>query len=197
MGLELEYTDGQTPIDEDEKVGLRIKTISTKEELNEFEQQNIESAIEWTFLNTFPVEQILTENFVQTLHKRMFGNVWKWGGKFRMTNKNLGVEWFHIRIHLRQLLEDCNYWIVNQSFTEDEIAIRFKHRLVSIHLFPNGNGRHSRLMADLLIKALGKAEFTWGSQNLTPDGDIRNAYIHAIRCADAGDYEPLLKFART
>jgi Fic-DOC domain mobile mystery protein B len=197
MGLELEYTDGQPPIDEEEKVGLRIKTISTKEELNEFEQQNIELAIEWTLLNTFPVEQILTENFVQTLHKRMFGNVWKWGGKFRTTNKNLGVEWFHIRIHLRQLLEDCNYWIVNQSFTEDEIAIRFKHRLVSIHLFPNGNGRHSRLMADLLIKALGKTEFTWGSQNLTPDGDIRSAYIYAIRCADAGDYEPLLKFART
>ncbi len=197
MGLELNYIEGQTPIDEDEKIGLRIKAIATQEELNEFEQQNIELAVEWALLRIFKVEQILTESFIKNVHKRMFGNVWKWGGKFRNTNKNLGVIWFEIPMQLRQLLEDCKYWIDNHIFTEDEIAIRFKHRLVSIHLFPNGNGRHSRLMADILIKALGKEAFTWGSQNLTPDGDIRRQYIHAIRCADVGDCEPLLKFART
>lgn len=197
MGLELEYIEGQPPIDEEEKTGLRIKTIATQGELNEFEQQNIELAIEWTLLNTFTVDEILTEAFIKTVHKKMFGNVWKWGGQFRTTNKNLGVPWFEIRIHLRQLLDDCKYWIDHNIFSEDEIAIRFKHRLVSIHVFPNGNGRHSRLMADLLVQALGKEEFTWGSQNLTPDGDIRRKYIFAIQCADAGDCEPLLKFART
>jgi len=195
MGLELEYIDGQTPIDEEEKTGLRIKTISTQEELNELEQQNIELAIEWTLLNKFKVQQILTEAFLQAVHKKMFGNVWKWAGKLRVTNKNLGVDRLQIRMYLRQLLEDCKYWIENHTFTEEEIAIRFKHRLVSIHLFPNGNGRHSRLMADLLIKALGKEEFTWGSRNLTFDGDIRRQYINAIRDADAGNYEPLLKFS--
>lgn len=197
MGLELNYIEGQTPINEEEKTGLRIKAIATQAELNEFEQQNIELAVEWALLRTFTVGQILTESFIKKVHKRMFGNVWKWGGRFRNTNKNLGVVWFEIPIQLRQLLEDCKYWIDNQTFTQDEIAIRFKHRLVSIHLFPNGNGRHSRLMADILIKALGKEAFTWGSQNLTPDGDIRRQYIQAIRCADAGDCELLLKFART
>jgi Fic-DOC domain mobile mystery protein B len=197
MGLNLEYTEGQTPIDAEEQLGLRIKTIVTQAELNEFEQQNIELAIEWTLQNRFTVDQILTETFLQKSHKKMFGNVWKWAGKFRTTNKNLGVDRLQIRLHLRQLLEDCKYWIANHTFTEDEIAIRFKHRLVSIHLFSNGNGRHSRLIADLLIKALGKEEFTWGSNDLTPDGDIRRSYINAIRNADAGDCESLLKFART
>jgi len=200
MGLDLKYIEGQTPIDEDEKEGLLIKTITTKQELDEHEQQNIEKAVEWTMKKkNLKYSEILTEAYVKQLHYRMLSDVWKWAGSFRKTNKNIGVEWHQISIDLKNLLDDCSYWIQKNNFPEDEIAIRFKHRLVSIHPFPNGNGRHSRLLADVLIhNGLGKDIFTWGGGNqLTKAGDIRSAYISALRDADRGNYVPLLNFART
>ena len=200
MGLDLKYIDGQTPIDEDEKEGLLIKTISTKQELDEHEQQNIEQAVEWTMKKkNFQYSEILTEAFVKQLHYRMLADVWKWAGSFRKTNKNIGVEWHQISIDLKNLLDDCSYWIQKNNFPDDEIAIRFKHRLVSIHPFQNGNGRHSRLLADVLIhNGLGKDIFTWGGGNqLTRTGDIRSEYISSLKEADRGNYIPLLNFART
>jgi Fic-DOC domain mobile mystery protein B len=200
MGLELQYIEGQTPIDQEEKEGLLIKTITTKQELDEHEQQNIEKAVEWTMKKkNLKYSEILTESFVKQLHYRMFSDVWKWAGSFRKTNKNLGVEWHQISIDLKNLLDDCNYWIQNNTFSGDEIAIRFKHLLVSIHPFPNGNGRHSRLMADVLIhNRPGKEVFTWGGGNqLVKASDIRSAYISALRDADRGNYDPLINFART
>jgi Fic-DOC domain mobile mystery protein B len=151
MGLNLNYIEGQTPIDEDEKEGLKISTISTIAELNEFEQLNIEKAFEWILRRKPAADKILTEEFVKELHKRMFGDVWKWAGAFRNSNKNIGVDKYQIGTKLRDLLEDCKYWIEHKTYNEDEIAIRFSHRIVSIHPFPNGNGRHSRLIADCLI----------------------------------------------
>ncbi|MCK7532446.1 MAG: mobile mystery protein B [Marinilabiliales bacterium] len=144
MGLKLEYIEGQTPLDEDEKEGLMIKTISTRGELDEFEQKNIEQAVEWTMKNKFTREQILTEEFLLPVHKKMFAEVWRWAGTKRKSNKNIGVDKYQISIELKTLLEDCNYWIDNKTFKPDEIAIKFSHRLVKIHVFPNGNGRHSR-----------------------------------------------------
>ena len=198
MGLDLDYTGGQTLIDEDEKAGLRIPTITTRGDLDEFEQQNIESAIQWTMSRGFSAAEILTEEFVRRLHKRMFGNVWSWGGEFRRTNKNIGVDKFQIRIELRHLLNDARYWIEHGTYPEDEIAVRFKHRLVAIHCFANGNGRHSRLMADVLIgKGFRRSVFTWGSALLSQAGEPRSAYLQALRCADAGDIAPLVAFARS
>jgi len=200
MGLNLKYIEGQTPIDEDEKEGLLIKTITSKQELDEHEQQNIEKAVEWTMKKkNLKYPEILTEAYVKQLHYSMFSDVWKWAGSFRKTNKNIGVEWHQISVDLKNLLDDCNYWIQNSNFSEDEIVIRFKHRLVSIHPFPNGNGRHSRLLADVLIhNGLGKEIFTWGGgDQLTTASVIRSAYISALRDADRGNYIPLLNFART
>jgi Fic-DOC domain mobile mystery protein B len=145
MGLELEYTKGQTPIDEEEKAGLKIKSISTMGELDEFEQQNIEEAIQWTLKISPDAETVLSEAFINRVHKQMFGNVWDWAGTYRLSNKNMGVDYYHIRQELRTVLDDCKYWIKHEVFPPDEIAIRFKHALVSIHFYPNGNGRHSRL----------------------------------------------------
>lgn len=197
MGLILEYSPGQTPLDEDEIHGLLIPTITTHGELDEFEQQNIEQAIEWTLKKSFKTETILTEAFICDLHKRMYGEVWKWAGQFRNTEKNIGVNYWKIGIELKKLFDDTHYWIENEVFTADEIAIRFKHRLVSIHCFPNGNGRHSRLMADVIIDKIYKQRvFSWGAANLIQQGQARATYIQALQAADKGTYQPLLEFAR-
>ncbi len=197
MGLDIDANDGQTPLDEDEKEDLLIPTISTRGELDEFEQQNIEQAVQWTMQRTFKLEDVLTELFVKEVHRRMYSGVWRWAGKFRKTNKNLGVDKRDIGIELKKLLDDCCFWIDHKTYPEEEIVIRFKHTLVSIHCFTNGNGRHSRLMADILIeKVFMKPLFTWGAVNLMKQGEARSAYLKAIRAADAGDYNPLLVFAR-
>lgn len=117
----------------------------TKGELNEFEQLNIEKALVWTLQLKLDVDQILNERFIKTFHKKMFGDVWKWAGRFRQSEKNIGVHWFEIGLELKKLRDDTKYWIENNTFSPEEIAIRFKHRIVSIHCFSYGNGRHSRL----------------------------------------------------
>ncbi len=198
MGLDLEFIDGQTPLDDDEKEGLLIKTIATRGELDEFEQQNIEQAIAWTLNRSFRKEAILTEDFIRSVHKRMYSNVWKWAGNFRKTDKNIGIDKWQIPTALRSLLDDTKYWMDNNTFKPDEIAVRFKHRIVSIHCFANGNGRHSRLMADIIIEKVFKQPvFTWGAANLVKQGDTRAVYLIAVKAADAGDINPLVKFARS
>lgn len=200
MGLELSFDAGQTPLDEEEKEGLRIASLTTKAELDELEQRNIEQAVRWTIerRRKFDVGDILAEQFIMALHKRMFGDVWKWAGSFRSTDKNLGVSKYYIGTELRKLLDDAAFWIENNSFPDDEIAIRFKHRIVSIHCFANGNGRHSRLMADIIAEKLfGAPVFSWGAINLSAAGEARSKYLAALRDADKGDYKTLILFARS
>jgi Fic-DOC domain mobile mystery protein B len=197
MGLELEYINGQTPLEEDERAGLKIQTITTRKELDEFEQFNIQKAVEWSLSRKLKINTILTEKFIKDLHKRMFFEVWEWAGEFRKSNKNIGVDKFLIGIELKNLIDDCNYWITNKTFSKDEIAVRFSHRIVKIHLFSNGNGRHSRLIADILInRGLEEEIFSWGSTNLTNKSEARFRYLDALRNADNNEYSLLLKFAR-
>lgn len=197
MGLDLDYTNGQTPLDEDEKDGLLIPTITTRGELDEFEQLGVEKTNEWLLTKKFTITKILSEEFVRELHKRMFGDIWKWAGYYRKTNKNIGVDKFLIVMELKKLLDDCNYWIEKKVFSEDEIAVRLSHRMVLIHPFANGNGRHSRMLADILIsKGFRRPYFTWGSINLTIKGEARTKYLAALRAADQNDYKPLIEFAR-
>jgi len=198
MGIKLEYLDGQTPIDENEKDGLLQKSITTQGELNEHEQLNIEKAIEWIIQNNFNQETILSEGFIKKVHEEMFDKVWEWAGKFRKSEKNIGVEWIKIGVELKYLFDDTKYWIKNKTFFPDEIAIRFKHRLVNIHCFPNGNGRHSRLMADIIIESIFKKSiFTWNHSSMVKADESRKKYIEAIKKADKGDIIPLIKFARS
>ena len=198
MGLTLNYIDGQTPLDEEEKEGLLIPTIATRGELDEFEQQNIEQAIQWTLSRSFKPEKVFTEEFIRMVHKRMYADVWAWAGEFRKTNKNIGIDKWQIPSALRCLLDDTHYWYENNTYPPDEIALRFKHRIVSIHCFPNGNGRHSRLMADIIIEKLYKEPvFSWGAANLSSEGDAREAYLKAVKAADRGDYSLLLAFGRS
>ena len=198
MGLDINYINGQTPLDEDEKEGLLIKSITTRGELDEFEQQNIEKAMLWLKSKKFNAEEILSEKFVRELHRRMYAGVWKWAGEFRRTDKNIGTDKHHISTALKQLLDDCLYWIQHHSFPDEEIATRLKHRIVQIHCFANGNGRHSRLIADVIMeKSFRLPSFTWGAANLAKHDDPRTTYIKALKKADAGDYSELLSFAKS
>jgi Fic-DOC domain mobile mystery protein B len=197
MGLDLEYRPGQTPLDEEEKEGLQILTISTKGELDEFEQKNIEQAIQWTIGRKFKAETIISESFIKKMHSRMYAEVWSWAGSFRKSNKIIGVDRWQISTEVQKLLEDTFFWIENKSFPEDEIAIRFKHRIVRIHCFPNGNGRHSRLMGDLVAeKIFNRPPFAWGRRGLPAD-ELRTEYLKALGKADKGHFIDLIQFART
>lgn len=198
MGLELDYVFGQTPLDEDEKDALLIDSIVTRGELDEFEQLNIEEAVAWSLGQNIKIEELFTEYFIKHVHKKMFGNVWEWAGKFRKTDKNIGVDKNQITIELKKLLDDTRHWIEHDTYEPDEITIRFRHRLVSIHCFPNGNGRHSRLLADMIVeKIFGREVFSWGAHDLAPAGSTRKKYIDALRAADKGDYTLLIAFSRS
>lgn len=195
MALNWEFTGGATPLDEDEKLGLITDWVITRSQLNEVEQYNIEKAEQWALsLNRRPAD-LLGEVFVKRLHKEMYKEVWKWAGKFRTTEKNIGVDPIRIPVELRQLLDDVRYWVAHATYEADELAIRLKHRIVSIHCFPNGNGRHSRLLADVLASSLGRPLFTWGANMEMPD--VRERYLNALRKADHGDMVPLITFSRS
>jgi Fic-DOC domain mobile mystery protein B len=188
-------TDGATPLDPDESEGLIPTHVTTREELNRLEQENIVDAMQW--LETARPKDILSEAFLRKLHQRMFGRVWKWAGRFRASDKNIGVSRERIGVELRNLCEDTKAQIEHVSYPADEIACRFHHRLVWIHPFPNGNGRHARLITDLLLKkVLQRPPFTWGGMRSIAEGDIRASYLDALRAADRGDFSRLAEFVR-
>ena len=189
-----EDIDSSTPLTEEELEQLIPSYITWQHELNEAEQANILEAGEWAFLRK---RDVLSERFLDNLHDRMFRRVWRWAGKHRQSNKNLGIDAYRIPTELRQLVEDCCYWVDNDTYEPDEMATRFHHRLVCIHAYANGNGRHARLATDLLLVALGRKPFSWGRVNLVDAGETRNSYIAALRAADNHDIEPLLDFVRT
>lgn len=192
----IEQTEGATPLDPNEIEGLRIKYITTRSELDRWEQENIQDALAW--LDRRRKTNILTESFIGQLHEKMFGKVWQWAGEFRKTDKNIGVSWMKIPTELRMLLDDVKFWIENSTYAADEIAYRFHHKLVWIHPFPNGNGRHARMMTDLILEEiLNKESFTWGSQLLTNPGEPRRKYIEALKKADKQNYTDLATFVRS
>lgn len=194
--MDFKYPEGATPLDADEVQGLRLTHITTRKELDIWEQQNIQKGIDWAFGGR--EKDILSELVIRKLHRQMFGDVWKWAGEFRKTNKNIGVFSERIGIELRKLCDDVAYWIENSSYGKAEIAFLFHHRLVAIHPFSNGNGRHARVITDLLLeKQLDSARFSWGGETLNDSGECRERYIAALRAADKGDYTLLAEFVRS
>jgi Fic-DOC domain mobile mystery protein B len=187
--------EANTPLTTEEREQLIPTYITERAELNEAEQVNIAQANSW--LSRTRSKDVLDDAFIRELHARMFGDVWKWAGRYRTTARNIGIDAYRIPTEVRQLVDDTRYWVEHQTYPPDEIAIRFSHRLVSIHPFPNGNGRISRLAADTLAMELGQARFTWGRNNLVDAGATRGAYIAALQAADAGDISPMLTFARS
>lgn len=190
------FPPGASPLDPDEAKGLIPSHITKKSELDLLEQANILDAYDWAFRKKH--KNILGEDFLFMLHKRMFQNVWKWAGNIRNSEKNIGVPVFQIRVDLKNLIENIKTWIEFNSYPPEEIAVRFHHRLVFIHPFPNGNGRHSRLATDiLLVQIFGLERFTWGSKNLGEVSEVRKTYIKALKEADAGNYASLMDFVKS
>lgn len=187
--------DAGTELSPEEREGLIPSYITLRSELNDAEQSNIEEGTDWAERSRR--KNVLDERFLKALHKRMYGNVWKWAGTYRSTGKNIGVDAYRIGTDLNQLIDDVRFQIENKSYAADEIAARFHHRLVQIHCYPNGNGRHARVATDLLLKQLGRDPFSWGSENLVDPGETRERYIAALHAADKHDIGPLLEFVRS
>ena len=190
-----EEPEGATPLANDEMDGLIPSWIQSRADLNAAEERNILQALAWTMRQRN--RAYLTDPFIRTLHRRMFGEVWKWAGTLRRRETNIGVDPHHIPVAVAQLFGDVGYWLENATYEPDEIAVRLHHRLVAIHPFPNGNGRHTRLLADLVVQQSGRPPFSWGGTNLGSSGDVRTIYLQALRAADTHDIGPLLAFART
>jgi Fic-DOC domain mobile mystery protein B len=183
-----------TPLTDEEKRGLIPAHITYRHELNEAEQENIARAQDWALDR--PRDPV-SEKFIKDLHRRMLGDVWRWAGEFRTSERNLGIPFYEIPVALRQLVDETKAWIEYKAYAPDEIAVRFHHRLVQIHAFPNGNGRHARLMADLLVMRLGGERFSWGRASLQDAGAVRKRHITALQAADNHDTGPLMAFARS
>lgn len=189
--------DGTTPLETDELAGLKFKHVSTRGELDQLEQAGITEGLKWLAKQKNP--DVLSEAFVLELHRHLFGSVWKWAGTFRRTEKNIGIDPVQVVIQLRQLLDDAKYWIEHDTYPPKELAARFHHKLVYIHPFPNGNGRHARIMADaVLTKLLNEPAIDWaGGYRLEAMNERRNQYIAALRAADGHDFNALVAFVGT
>jgi len=184
-----------TPLTADERAGLRPTWITTRADLNVAEQDNIDKGAAWAFRARKP--DLLSVDFVLQLHKRMFGDVWDWAGEYRRTERNIGIAPYRIGADTSTLMDDATYWTAHETYEPTELSVRLHHRLVYIHPFPNGNGRHARMMADLLLRKLGAAPLSWGGGSLIDLSDLRRAYVEALRAADRQDYDALIAFARS
>jgi Fic-DOC domain mobile mystery protein B len=186
--------EGSTPLSPQDQRGLRQSWITTRNDLNAAEQANILTGRAWALRSR---TDLTAETYLMRLHKRMFGDVWAWAGKFRTRETNIGALPHEIPTRLRQFLDDVAYWLAHDTYRPDELAARFHHGLVLIHPFTNGNGRHTRLAADLMCRQLQQEPFTWGRNSLDSAGETRQAYLAALRSADRHDLAPLLAFMRS
>jgi Fic-DOC domain mobile mystery protein B len=181
--------EGATPLGPDEAEDLIPSHIRTRGELNVWEQENILVAASWILRTRVAA---LDEVTIKELHRRMFSETWRWSGRFRTSDKPIGIHWPQIPVAVRNFVEDGRLWLQERVFSPDEAAIRLHHRLVHIHPFPNGNGRHARLWCDLLLSQIGRPPIDWGGEKLDTVGEQRKAYIRALLKADDGSIQPLL-----
>jgi Fic-DOC domain mobile mystery protein B len=189
---------GATPLTAEDLEGLIPHFVATRADLNQVEFENIDKAVPWAMRQARRgPETVLSYAFMLTLHRRMFGDVWRWAGTHRRRETNIGVAPHLVAAESQMRLDDVLFWHAGSVFPTDELAARIHCRLVSVHPFPNGNGRCTRLMADLYLTAIGARSFTWGSANLDADSSGRTAYIAAIvKAATTDDYADLIRFAR-
>ena len=184
-----------TPLEPEEREGLRLTWVTTRADLNVAEQDKIDKGAARAFRARKP--DLMTVVFVLQLHKRMFGDVWTWAGQYRRTERNIGIAPHMIGVQTSQLMGDAAYWVEHSTYDPTELAVRVHHRLVHIHPFPNGNGRHARMMADLVLRRLGEPALSWGGGSLADINDLRRAYVEALRLADREDYDALIAFSRS
>lgn len=185
---------GATPLSADDVQGLRMRHITTREQLDELEQANVIQGLRW--LASERRGDILDDIFVRKVHRKLFGDVWMWAGKNRIRETNIGVAPHEVAAQMRLLLNDARFWCEHLTYEPLEAAARFHHRMVLIHPFPNGNGRHARIVADEYLKrCFDHPPIEWASgYDLQKNNERRDAYLYALRQADTGDLKALLEF---
>ena len=197
--IKIEYLPGTTPLDPNELNGLIPDYITTQGELNILEKANILEAQLWALGRKH--QDVLSVSFVHSLHKKMFNQVWRWAGVARKSDKNIGVPWDQVSSQLDQLLKNTQHWIKVEVYSWDEIGARFHHQLVSVHVFPNGNGRHARLITEILLEKYGQELFTWGlinsASSIDAEGRLREEYLASLREADSNQFSRLINFVRS
>lgn len=187
-----------TPLDPDDAEGLIPKYVTTRGHLDVAEQDNILAGLTRARWRRTTTTDLLDDLAVRELHRDMFGDVWRWAGTYRKREVTIGVDPIHISTQVRDLIENAKCWLEgDRPMPPDEAGYTFHHRLVKIHPFPNGNGRHARAITDLLLRASGQEPFTWGSASLDVPGTTRSTYIAALRAADGSDYRLLADFVRS
>lgn len=188
--------EGTTPLDPDERQGLRYEHVSTRGELDELEQANIEQGLTWV-ARQHRVD-IFDDAFIRRLHMKLFGDVWTWAGRYRLTEKNIGIDPQQIPVQLRTLLDNARYWAEHAIYLPHEAAARYHHRLVQIHPFPNGNGRHARIATDIMLERVYRQRPIKWASGFDPQADNKQRmdYIAALQAADGGDFNPLLAFIK-
>lgn len=196
MAVDDSQPGGATHLTEEERRQLVPVHIGTRGELNEWEQANIADAYEWTS-SRGPRPPLLSDAYLRRLHEKMFDKTWRWAGNYRTTERNIGIPPWQIAEQVRILCDNTRHQLDHAAIDPDRLAAEFHHRLVEIHPFPNGNGRHARLMTDVLLRFLGHEPFSWGGANPESAGAVRQRYLEALRAADGGDIEPLVRFARS
>lgn len=187
---------GETPIDPDEAKGLLLR-ITTQEALNRAEEENILRARRWATRSRLVRSDLLTDSTLRRIHKEMFGGIWSWAGSYRRSDKNIGVPWAQIPLLVRQVCDNFKLRMSSERDDHDRLCVDLHYQLVSIHPFANGNGRHARFCADRFVENLGGHPFLWGRSDLRSEGVTRKAYLTALKAADRGDLEPLVRFARS
>jgi Fic-DOC domain mobile mystery protein B len=192
-----EEPNDATPLDPALRDDLIPTWVTTRADLNEAEEENILKCAAWARRRRGGADTLLNEDYSKSLHKQMFGEVWKWAGAYRQNELNIGIAQHLVVVEMLVMFDNVRFWVKNETFSPDEIAARLHHRLTQIHGFPNGNGRHARMMADLLIEKLGGQPFTWGSGTIHETGALRDAYVAALQSADNHDFGPLMEFARS
>ena len=191
--MAFEYPPRATPLDHGETDGLKARSIETRGQLDHFEQLNLQEGLRW--LSNTRKRDPLCETFVRELHKRMFGEVWMWAGSFRITEKNIDVDPTQISVEIRKLLDDARHWIDKNTYKSVEFAAYLHHRLVTVHPFPNGNGRHARIFTDTVRQwERGEHPVSWLGDEMQHAGAVRERYIRSLRMANAGDYSELIAF---
>jgi Fic-DOC domain mobile mystery protein B len=202
MALTFTHAPGATPLRPEEVARLRpeLRSIKTMEQLNELEAANIAECEKWAQTSRlFKLPGILATRHIARVHKEMFDDVWLWAGRIRTHDLQnaFASPWHRVRTDLEVLWGDATHWFEREMFAPDDFAVRLHHRLVKVHAFANGNGRHARLVADLVLhRHFAAKRLTWGGAVLGEEGNERQTYISALKYADQGDYRPLLEFCR-
>lgn len=193
--MKFQNPPGATPLNDTE--GLIPKHITTQEDINEYEQNNILRAIKKLMASRYRKERWLNSSFIKQVHKEMFGETWEWAGEFRKIETNIGLPPYQISSEIKKLCDDINFWPIESEKKAIENAVKFHYRLTHIHPFKNGNGRHARFMANLYLYNHHFSLLPWGACPLNKNDATRKKYLTALKEADQGKLDKLIQFAES